>query len=190
MSKSAELLADNGVAVNSGSEFRLGDDDGPTFKGSPSAAKDRGDQDGDWQSGEAVRQEVKETEQKLDETAQAREDKKAGAYALGGLAAPICAPLASAIARDVRHESEVRQLADQLASVDDTLAKKAAEEIDDKEQQAILAAVYLVAKMENGVPVGKATAWAFTPNMLATNAHVTSQMDLKKRYLGPDRAEG
>ncbi len=73
-----------------------------------------------------------------------------------------------------------RGRADQLASVDDTLAKKAAEEIDDKEQQAILAAVYLVAKMENGVPVGKATAWAFTPNMLATNAHVTSQMDLKK----------
>ena len=70
------------------------------------------------------------------------------------------------------------QLADQLASADDKLAKKAERRSRRQEQQAILEAVYLVAKMENGDNrIGKATAWAFGPDMLATNAHVTSQMD-------------
>ena len=175
------VAADNGLAVNSGSEFRLGNDDGPTFGVTISQPRAAGIKTEIGKVAKPVRQEVKETNQKLDETG-GRLDKtrKQATYALGGLAAAICAVVVFVVARDVRHESEVRQLADQLASVDDTLAKKAAEEIDDKEQHAILAAVYLVAKMENGVPVGKATAWAFTPNMLATNAHVTSQMDLKK----------
>ena len=130
---------------------------------------------------EPVRKEVQEADKKAEETKRKLEKtRRQGAYALSALGALLCVAVGYGIVRDVRHANEVQQLADQLASVDDTLAKKAAEEIDDKEQQAILAAVYLVAKMENGAPVGKATAWAFAPDMLATNAHVTSQMDLKK----------
>ncbi len=175
------VAADNGVAVNSGSEFRLGNDDGPTFGVSINQPKAAGIKTEMGKVAKPVRQEVKETNQKLDETGgRLDQTRKQAIYALGGLAAAICAVVIFDVVRDAQHASEVQQLADQLASVDDTLAKKAAEEIDDKERQAILAAVYLVAKMENGVPVGKATAWAFAPNMLATNAHVTSEMHLKE----------
>ena len=134
----------------------MGNDDGPTFGVTITQPKAAGIKTEIGKVAKPVRQEVKETKQKLDETGgKLDKTRKQATYALGGLAATICAVVVFVVARDMRHESEVQQLADQLASVDDTLAKKAAEEIDDKEQQAILAAVYLVAKMENGVPRGQ-----------------------------------
>ena len=63
------------------------------------------------------------------------------------------------------------------------LAKK---DIPDSAREALLAAVYLVAKIEGDNKIGQATAWAFSSDKpganapetgtikLATNAHVTA----------------
>ena len=116
-----------------------------------------------------VRQEVKDTKQKLDET------RKQGTYALAAVTGVLLVIAGAATYRDWQHGQEVQQLAADVATIDDQLTKRAENEIDQSEQDAALAAVYLVAQVQGDE--GKATAWAFAPNMLATNAHVTSKID-------------
>ena len=75
--------------------------------------------------------------------------------------------------RDRQHGEEVRQIAASLAAADAKVSKLAEKDIPQSAQQALQAAVYLVAKKGAGSEIGKATAWAFTPDKFATNAHVT-----------------
>ena len=56
-------------------------------------------------------------------------------------------------------------------------------------QETLQKAVYLVAKINGDNRIGEATAWAFGPDTLATNAHVTSQIrDVKMNWvlIGPN----
>lgn len=78
--------------------------------------------------------------------------------------------------RDWQHKEDVRALAADLAKADAKLTELAENTIPKSAQDALQQAVYLVAKVENGKDVGQATAWAFGPNMLATNAHVTKEI--------------
>jgi hypothetical protein len=75
--------------------------------------------------------------------------------------------------RDWQHDQQVRQLAASLADADAKVSALAEKQIPAEAQEALQAAVYLVAKIEGGTTIGQATAWAFEPDKLATNAHVT-----------------
>ena len=136
-------------AVNSGSEFRLGNDDGPTFGVTITSSKGGGDQDGDRQSGEAVRHEVKVTNRSSTRPAagwtrqESRRPMRSAAWPprsarrclrLSGICGTrkTCAQLAAISRRRRQVDQEIAE---------ETIPKAAAGD---------LAAVYLVAKMENG----------------------------------------
>ncbi len=78
--------------------------------------------------------------------------------------------------RDWQHDRDVRALAADLAKADAKLTAIAESTIPKSAQENLQKAVYLVAKVNGDTLVGAATAWAFGPDLLATNAHVTSQM--------------
>ena len=78
--------------------------------------------------------------------------------------------------RDWQHDRDVRALAADLAKADAKLTEIAENTIPKSAQENLQKAVYLVAKVNGDTLVGAATAWAFGPDLLATNAHVTSQM--------------
>jgi hypothetical protein len=163
--------ADNGALLPAHSSLRLGNETGPSLSADvvkPAAA-------GELTEANVYVPPVREKIAKADE--EIATVKKYGTYALGGLAAALCALVVFDVARDLQHANQVQQLTADLAKVDDTLTQRAADEIDAAEQESVLAAVYLVAKLENGEPVGQATAWAFAPKLLATNAHVTSKIE-------------
>jgi hypothetical protein len=78
--------------------------------------------------------------------------------------------------RDWQHRQDVEQLAADLAKADAKLTELAENTIPKPAQDALQRAVYLVARVENGKDIGMATAWAFGPDALATNAHVTKEI--------------
>lgn len=166
--------ADNGMLVPPHAAFRLGDEAGPTFSADVAKPAIGGEITDENVYVAPVREKIARAEGEIGHV------KKYGTYAFAGLAAVVCAAVVVGIVRDVRHANEVQQLAANLAAADDRLTQLAESQIDESEQKAVLAAVYLVAKVEGGKDVGKATAWAFGPDKLATNAHVTSQIDVGK----------
>ncbi len=95
-----------------------------------------------------------------------------GAYALGSLAALLLALGGWDYYRDIQHQQDIARLATDLSAAGDRVSANAAEEIQGAASKA-LNAVYLVARKEGANETGQATAWAFEPDRLATNAHVT-----------------
>jgi hypothetical protein len=64
----------------------------------------------------------------------------------------------------------------------------AANTIPETAKRALRAAVYLVARKDDGGEIGQATAWAFAPDQLATNAHVAEKIKGHERdyaLIGP-----
>ena len=166
--------ADNGMLVPPHATFRLGNETGPTFSADVAKPALAGEVTDENVYVAPVREKIAQAEGEIGHV------KKYGTYAFAGLAAVVCAAVVVGVVRDVRHANEVQQLAANLAAADDRLTQLAESQIDESEQKAVLAAVYLVAKVEGGKDVGKATAWAFAPDKLATNAHVTSQINVGK----------
>ena len=95
-----------------------------------------------------------------------------GAYALGTLAAALLVLGGFDYYRDIQHQQDLARLATDLIAAGDRVSANAAEEIQGAASKA-RNAVYLVARKEGANETGQATAWAFEPDRLATNAHVT-----------------
>jgi hypothetical protein len=175
------VAADNGVAVTSGSEFRLGDDDGPTFGVTIEQPKSVGIKTDKGKVVKPVRQEVKDANKKLEET------RRQGTYALAALAAVLLAVVSGATYRDVRHAQELAQLTQDMTVAKDRIGELAEKDIPESAQTALQDAVYLVAKREG---TAQATAWAFAPDKLATNAHVTEALKGRENQfilIGPNK---
>jgi len=175
------VAADNGVAVTSGSEFRLGDDDGPTFGVTIAQPKSAGTKTDKGKVVKPVRQEVKDASKKLEET------RRRGAYALAALAGVLLAVVSWATYRDVRHAQELAQLTQDMTVAKNRIGELAEKDIPEAAQTALQNAVYLVAKKEG---TAQATAWAFAPDKLATNAHVTEALKGRENQfilIGPNK---
>jgi len=67
-------------------------------------------------------------------------------------------------------------LEDQIAQANAAASARAQKEFSEATVARLEAAVYLVAKQEDQSEEAEGTAWAFAPNLLATNAHVTQAL--------------
>jgi hypothetical protein len=171
------LEADNGALVPSGSIFRLGHDDGPTFRAEITNPVAAGVVTEVNKAQTRVRGEIKKTSDSLYQA------KKIGTYAVSGLLAGLLVLGVWSTARDFRHEMNFAQLKTDLAVADERVSELAKQDISEPAQKALLAAVYLVAKIEGKHKIGQATAWVVAsdepdkePDKLATNAHVTEEI--------------
>ena len=151
--------AKNGSTVKSGSKFRLAGPKGPTFEA-------------------LVDQTTKQgvvTEVNYEPPSEFKLIKQ-----LQRVAAVLFAVLLAGgswfFYRDWQHKEDVRALAADLAVADAKLTEIAENTIPKSAQETLQKAVYLVAKVNGDNRIGEATAWAFGPDTLATNAHVTSQI--------------
>jgi hypothetical protein len=175
--------ANEGMLVPSGGTFRLGDEDGPTF----SVAIERveaGEVTEIKRAPTPVRKVVQQQGRELEWT------KKIGTYALGALTACLLIVAGWVTYRDFRYEQALVQITADLAAADAKVSKLAKKDIPQEAQDALQAAVYLVAKLEDDEPVGQATAWAFEPDKLATNAHVTEAIKGHEKdfiLIGPNK---
>ena len=152
--------AKNQSTVKSGSKFRLGDAKGPSFDVLIEQPAKKG----------AVTEENYEPPSEFSLIKQ-----------LQRVAAVLFVMLLAGGAlffyRDWQHGKEVNRLAADIAKTDDQLTELAKHAIPQSAQNALQQAVYLVAEVGRKNDDGKATAWAFGPNMLATNAHVTKEIE-------------
>ena len=73
-----------------------------------------------------------------------------------------------------QYEQSLAKLAADLAAADAKVSELAEDSIPDEAQEALQAAVYLIARKADGK--GLATAWAFGKDQLATNAHVAKDI--------------
>ena len=64
-------------------------------------------------------------------------------------------------------------LEDQIAEANAAASARSQKEFSEATLARLEAAVYIVAKQEDQSEAAEGTAWAFAPNLLATNAHVT-----------------
>lgn len=163
----------NGVEANEGmlvpldGIFRLGDEDGPTFRAIVEKPVEAGEVTEIKRAPTPVREVVQKHAEELEWT------KKIGGYALAGLAALLLTVSGVVTYRDFRHEQHFAQLRADLVAAEAKVSQLAEKQIPTEAQKALRAAVYLVAKIEGDNTIGQATAWAFEPAKLATNAHVT-----------------
>ncbi len=158
--------ADNGVLAHSGSKFKLGGDDGPSFTLVIEKPQLAGQVTEENKVQTPVRKELHQTSKDLAGA------KRVGAYALGSLAALLLALGGWDYYRDIQHQQDIARLATDLSAAGDRVSANAAGEIQSAASKA-LNAVYLVARKEGANETGQATAWAFESDRLATNAHVT-----------------
>jgi hypothetical protein len=158
--------ADNGVLAHSGSSFRLGGDQGPSFTLTIEKPQQAGQVTEENKVQTPIRKELHKTSKDLAGA------KKVGAYALGTLAAALLVLGGLDYYRDIRHQQDLARLATDLIAAGDRVSAIAADEIQGAASKA-RNAVYLVARKEGANETGQATAWAFEPDRLATNAHVT-----------------
>ena len=148
--------ADNGTPVKSGSVFRLGRNDGPSFKTEIAAPAAEG------------LPVTGEQSTMLTAAERDRALRRQFGYALGGIGAILIAVV-----------GYFTYLHSTLAYQFETARAEASERAKQEFSEAVLdrleAAVYLVAKKDGGGETAEGTAWAFGPdtNKLATNAHVT-----------------
>lgn len=173
--------ADNGVLVHSGSTFKLGGDQGPTFSVTVERPKKAGMVTEENKVQTPVRQEVQKTKKELDDT------RRNVAYALVTVVAAVVG-LGGVMWHQNRHyEQNLAKLAAGLAAADAKVSDLAEDTIPDAAQKALQAAVYLIARKADGA--GVATAWAFDSGQLATNAHVAKDIkDHERDYvlIGPN----
>jgi Trypsin-like peptidase domain len=144
--------ADNGTPVKSGSTFRLGRKDGPSFKvevGAPSAV------------GLPVT---------ADQGQMTTSTQRLGKYVAYGGSVLAAALIGLFVYSTYLHST----LADQIEAARAEAAARAANEFSAATLKTLETAVYLVAKKDGGAEEAEGTAWAFAPGMLATNAHVTA----------------
>jgi Trypsin-like peptidase domain len=174
--------ADNGVLVPSGSTVKLGGDDGPAFSVAVEKPKLAGIVTEENKVQTPVRQEVKQTKKKLEDTT------RVGAYALGGGLLAVMLMLGGIMwYQDQRYEQNLAKLTADLAAADAKVSALAGDKISGSAQKALRAAVYLIARKADGA--GVATAWAFDSGLLATNAHVAKDIkDHERDYvlIGPN----
>jgi V8-like Glu-specific endopeptidase len=140
--------AENNMLVKSGSEFRLGNKDGPAFKVEIELPKGT-----EELPVTAVNEEMS--------TATGRLGKRMG-IGFGAVATVLVALFAYNYCTHKTLEEQIEA--------------RAQKEFSEATLSRLEAAVYLVAKDEGGKPLPEATAWAFAPNLLATNAHVTEAL--------------
>ena len=171
--------ADNGVLVHSGTTLKLGGDDGPSFSLAIEKPKLAGIVTEENKVQTPVRQEVQRTKKKLEDTT------RVGAYALLALLLMFGGVMWY---QDHRYEQNLAKLTADLASADAKVSALAAKSIPNSAQKALQAAVYLVARKDDGGEIGQATAWAFASDQLATNAHVADKIKGHERdyvLIGP-----
>ena len=70
-------------------------------------------------------------------------------------------------------QAKNRKLEEQIATTNAAASESSKGKFSTATLARLKAAVYLIAKDDGGKPLPEATAWAFAPNRLATNAHVT-----------------
>jgi S1-C subfamily serine protease len=150
--------ADNNTVVSSGSVLRLGSaKDGPSFNVEIEKAK-------------AVLPDTQEQEKVKTWREMLADTRKLGAAGLGALAALLSAAVVYFMIQ-----------ADSLESQIETAKAEAVELASKSFSPAVLgeaaAAVHLVVKKDGKKLVPMATAWAFAPDKLGTNAHVTEALD-------------
>lgn len=144
--------AENDMLVKSGSEFRLGKKDGPAFK---------------------LEIERPQATEELPETGLQDDMTTATGRLTKRVAAGFGAVVTVLVALFAFNYYTRSTLEEQIAAANAEAAARAEKEFSEATLARLEAAVYLVAKDEDGKPLPEATAWAFAPNLLATNAHVT-----------------
>lgn len=144
--------AENDMLVKSGSEFRLGKKDGPAFR---------------------VEIERPKATEELPETGLQDDMTTATGRLTRRVAAGFGAVVSVLVALFAFNYYTRSTLEEQIAAANAAAAARAEKEFSEATLARLEAAVYLVAKDEDGKPLPEATAWAFAPNLLATNAHVT-----------------
>jgi len=153
--------ADNGMPVKSGSVFRLGRKDGPSFKveiGAPAII------------GLAV------TAEQSEMPTVGERLRRAGKYVgtgFGAVAVFLLAVGGYSYYVQRLHEQELARLKQDFAVAKAEASDRAEKEIPKAALKTLEAAVYLVAKHEGESEKAEGTAWAFAADKLATNAHVT-----------------
>jgi len=149
--------ADNNTVVPNGAVIRLGDPkDGPSFKVEiEKQAADLPDT--------RPQPKVKSWRDSMTET------RRLGAVAAGVLALLLAGSIGYFLTRTMSLEQ-------QIAAANEAANARAKTEFSPAVIDRLEAAVYLVAKDEDGKPLPEATAWTFAPNLLATNAHVTEAL--------------
>lgn len=166
--------AENGAVVRSGDIFKLGDENGPSFAVAIEQPQSAGEVTEVNKPQTSVRKELQHT-------------RKVGAYAFAALAAVVLTVGSWATYRDVRHAQELEQLTQDMSVAKSRIGELAEKDIPEAAQTALQDAVYLVAKKEG---TAQATAWAFAPDKLATNAHVTEALKGRENQfilIGPNK---
>lgn len=166
--------AENGAVVRSGDIFKLGDENGPSFAVAIEQPQSAGEVTEVNKPQTPVRKELQHT-------------KKVGTYAFAALVAVVLTVGSWATYRDVRHAQELEQLTQDMTVAKSRLGELAEKDIPEAAQTALQDAVYLVAKKEG---TAQATAWAFAPDKLATNAHVTEALKGRENQfilIGPNK---
>jgi hypothetical protein len=151
------IPAENGAVVPSGSTIRLGDDSGPTFNIAIEQPKGAG-------ATTIVNKPVVPIGKRMQQ-----------AIRVGGGAGAALAVLI--VAGFYFLGSQQSALVKQFNDLQDTQAALALKEFSPAELDRAAGAVYLVVQKTGDTIVPMATAWAFGPDMLATNAHVTEHID-------------
>jgi hypothetical protein len=146
--------ADNNTVVPDGAVVRLGDPkEGPSFK--VEIAKQAADL-----PDTAPQAKVKSWRESMTETRR-----------LGTIVASV---LALVVGGSITYFMlRTTNLEDQIAAANAAASARAQKEFSEATLARLEAAVYLVAKEEDQSEEAEGTAWAFAPNLLATNAHVT-----------------
>ena len=154
------IEADNNQVVPSGSKFRLGDDDGPSFIVAIEQPQ---------VGGEVTKPNKPQvsTGKKLELVTQYIW------YAGGALAVLFIAVGSYSYYVQQMHEREIVQLMQDFAAAKAEASDRAQKEFSSATLNTLENAVYLVAKKDGKLNLAEGTAWAFSLNKLATNAHVT-----------------
>jgi len=157
--------ADNGTPVKSGSTFRLGRKDGPSFKVEIGAPAIKGlavtGEQGDMPTlGERLRRVG-----------------KYGRMGFGAVAVLLLVIGGYSYYVQTKHEQALALLKQDLVLAKAAASERAEKEFSDAALEKLEAAVYLVAKKEGESDKAEGTAWAFAPDKLATNAHVTQAIE-------------
>ena len=167
--------AENGQVVPSGSTLRLANKQGPTFAIDIRKAESGGIETKPGQEVVPLRKKVEKAI-------------KDGAYALAAIAVVILGTGSYFYYLQREQSAQLAALDKDLAAANAAVSAKAKTEFLPEVIDRLEHAVYLVAKDEGGKPLPEATAWAFAPTLLATNAHVTEAIKGNDDFylVGPD----
>jgi hypothetical protein len=154
------IEAENGQVVSSGSTFRLANKQGPTFVI-------------DIRKADAGGVKTKENLPQIPLRKRVEKAIKEGAYALTTIAVVVLGTSYYFYHQQQVQNAQLAALGKDLEVSNKKVAARAKQEFSQDVLERLEAAVYLVAKEEDQSEEAEGTAWAFAPNLLATNAHVT-----------------